>query len=186
MIDDSTAFIGNWGVRIARIGAVVAFAVAASLTSNPLAAQTLQQSVVMRSSPSQIGMPAAPPAVKIQNVRFQRIVLGVGGELAGAFAGGTLGYALAGDCPGSCEWHGFVELMIGSVIGGVAGSAAGAAIPRGFGTCSRGRRLKRAAVGSAVGVAIAFATVAAELKTPALPVLVLAPPMTAAYALKRC
>jgi len=185
MNHNSAALIANSPGRRSRIRTLAAFAVAANLTSTSLAAQTLQQSAVSQISSSQV----VTPAVNVRNVRFQRTLLGVGGELAGVFAGGTLGYALAGDCNSQrefCEWHGFVELLIGSVIGGVAGSAVGAAIPHGFGACSRGRRVKRAAVGSVVGAAIAFATVAVELETLALPVLVLAPPITAAYALKRC
>ncbi len=165
--------------------ALAAFAVAACLTSTSLAAQQLQQSAVSQRSASQV----VTPAVNLLNVRFQRTLLGVGGELAGVFAGGTLGYALAGDCDSLrefCEWHGFVEWMIGSAIGGVAGSAAGAAIPQGFGACSRGRRFKRAAVGSVIGAAIAFATMAAELESVTLAAFVLAPSMSAAYALKRC
>lgn len=167
-----------------RIAYALTFTVCASSTS--LTAQTLQQSGVSQQSQSQAV--TAPPAlaVKIQNVRFLRTLLGVGGGLAGVYAGGTLGYRLASDCNYSCDYDGFGGMLIGSFIGGVIGTAAGASIPQGFGNCTHGRRFKRAAVGSALGIALSFATVAAELESFALPVLVLAPPMTAAYALKRC
>lgn len=165
-----------------------ALALMVTLNGTSLSAQTIQQAGMGQPAQSQLELPLAPVGASRPSLRLERTFLGLGGEFAGLFAGGALGYALAGDCNSQrefCEWHGFGELLIGSLIGGVVGTAAGSSIAQGFGNCTRGRRFKRALVGATIGAFIGVPTLTVgEAGTTVIAAL--SAPAAAAYALKRC
>ena len=160
----------------------------ASLASVPLPAQSISQSGIAQPAQARVvRSDSVGNYVNPARVQVQRTVMALGGEVAGLVVGGMAGYTVAGKCESerySCEYHGILHLLTGSLIGGVMGTAAGASAAEGYNNCTRGHRFKRALAGTTIGTVVSVA--ALSMGGPGVPIAALSPPIVAALALKRC
>jgi hypothetical protein len=99
-------------------------------------------------------------SIQKQIPRAQRLLgrslSGIGGSVAGAFVGGSVGYFVwphgdCGDDPGLCE------LLAGATAGAILGLTLGAALPRLASTCRFGRRFTWSVFGSTLAGALGYA-----------------------------
>ncbi|MEJ7761060.1 MAG: hypothetical protein WKF55_15875 [Gemmatimonadaceae bacterium] len=169
-----------------HFGATFAIACMVVLAGRSLPAQTSLQSGITQPIHSRSSLPDSNYAGDLRSLRFERTMVGLGGEIVGFLGGGFAGYALAGKCGRyNCEWHGFAEFAIGSVIGGVVGTAAMAATSKGYNNCTHGHRFKRALAGATIGGILGVAVLTTG-NIAAIPVATLTAPAAAAFALKNC
>jgi hypothetical protein len=93
------------------------------------------------------------------------------GWIAGAIAGGYVGYSIGShDCNG-CDDPGLDQFIHGALVGGAPVAALGAAAPDFDGPCSFETRIGRSLLGSIVGTAIGFLAHSSSSKLVAVPLL---------------
>lgn len=100
-----------------------------------------------------------------------RTASGAMGWVAGAIAGGFVGYRVLPHSPCSCDDPGLTEALTGAVVFGAVGAALGAAAPLLESQCSFGTRVGRSLIGSVVGTGLGFLARPQSAQALAIPVL---------------
>ena len=100
-----------------------------------------------------------------------RTASGAVGWIAGAVAGGFVGYRVLPHSACSCDDPGLTEALTGAVVFGAVGAALGAAVPLLESQCSFGTRVARSLIGSVVGTGLGFLAQPQESRAVAIPIL---------------
>lgn len=93
------------------------------------------------------------------------------GWVAGAVAGGFVGYRVLPHSACSCDDPGLSEALTGAVVFGAVGAALGAAAPLLESSCSFNTRVGRSLIGSVVGTGLGFLAQSQSAQAVAIPVL---------------
>jgi hypothetical protein len=148
-------------LRRTPIAALSIAALAIAALALPPATAAAQRADALRvgAVPALHAADSAPPRARRRDAEALRVVTGMAGWAAGAYAGGTIGYHLRASRGG--EWDGVEEAILGAWVGGLAGAALGSAFPDLGHPCDDRRRLGRAFAGSTVGSVVGLAGFAA-------------------------